>query len=311
MSTGYRLLSNLIISARPRQWLKNVALFAAPFFAGVLFNEGVLPRAVEAFLAFSFLSSAAYLVNDILDRKADQKHPLKKRRPIASGTLPTGIAWAAATILGVGSLFYIYLNFNQYFFGISALFLLFQIAYSLWVRNIIILDALWVATAFVLRVYAGAFIIPTPISSWLVLAVIGLALLLAFGKRRSERTLLSSLHQRFSTRETLRFYPDTLLDATISMFAAYTALAYSVFAFQTSPTTGTTFILDLLPTTLSSPKWLLLTVPLVIYGIARYLFVIYEKKEGESPEEVLTTDFPLLGTVLFWVLALTVVIYLL
>lgn len=301
----------LIISTRPRQWLKNVALFAAPFFAGVLFNEGVLLRFGEAFLAFSFLSSAAYLINDLVDRPHDRKHPLKKSRPIARGTLSVPLALVSAGILGFGSLTYIFLNFNSYFFAVSLAFILLQLTYSFWVRNIIILDALWVAAAFILRVYAGAFVLLNPISSWLVLAVIGLSLLLAFGKRRSERTLLSSLHRRFLTRETLRHYPDTLLDAAISMFAAYTTLAYSVFAFQTSPTTVTPFLTDFLPTTLSTPKWLLLTVPLVIYGVARYLFVIYEKKEGESPEEVLLTDFPLLATALLWVFILTGIIYLL
>lgn len=305
------LLTNLVISARPRQWLKNLALFAAPFFGGILFNVGVLPRLGEAFLLFSLLSSAAYLVNDLLDRPRDLKHPLKKNRPIASSALPAATAWIAAIALSLGALIYIYFHFNRYFFGVSLAFLALQLTYSFWVRNVIILDALWVAAAFVLRVYAGAFILPTPISSWLILASIGLSLLLAFGKRRSERTLLSSLNLRLTTRKTLRHYPDTLLDASISMSAAYTTLAYSIFAFQTSPTQVAPFLTDLLPTTLATPKWLLLTVPLVIYGVVRYLFVIYEKKEGESPENVLLSDLPLLGSILLWVLILTGIIYLL
>lgn len=300
----------LIVSARPRQWLKNLTLFAAPFFGGVLFNSGILWKMGEAFIVFSLLSSASYLVNDFVDREKDLQHPIKKNRPIASGALPPAFAASSAVALGAAALIYTYLNFNYYFFGVALAFIILQLTYSFWVRNVIILDALWVGAAFVLRVYAGAFVIPTPISSWVILAAIGLSLLLAFGKRRSERTLLSSLHQRLLTRSTLRSYPDSLLDSMIAISASYTALSYSIFAFQNSPITPETF-LEFLPTTLSSPKWLLLTVPIVLYGIARYLFVIYEKKEGESPEKVLLSDFPLLFSVILWILFLTGIIYLL
>jgi hypothetical protein len=127
------------------------------------------------------------------------------------------------------------------------------------------------------------------------------------GKRRSERTLLSKLHRRLLTRATLRHYPDTLLDSMIAMSATYTTLAYSIFTFGTA---GSKFLADLLPETLSSPKWALLTVPLVIYGVARYLYIIYEKKEGESPEKVILTDLPILGTVVAWILASFVILYL-
>ncbi|GMR19016.1 MAG: decaprenyl-phosphate phosphoribosyltransferase [Patescibacteria group bacterium] len=306
-----QLLKALIISARPRQWLKNLVLFAAPFFWGDLLNIGFLPRMVGAFIVFSLLSSAAYLINDIYDRNKDRRHPIKKKRPIAARELSVQTALLAAAILGLGTLTYVYFNFNAYFFGTALTFVLLQLSYSLWIRDVIILDALWVSAAFVLRVYAGAFIFPTPISAWVILAVIGLSLLLAFGKRRSERTLLSSLRKKLLTRETLRHYPDTLLDAMIAMSASYTALAYSVFAFQTSPKTVSISLTNLLPATLSSPKWVLITVPVVIYGIARYLFIIYEKKEGESPEKVLLTDLPLLGTVILWTLMLFVIIYVL
>jgi 4-hydroxybenzoate polyprenyltransferase len=299
----------IVISARPRQWLKNLVIFAAAFLWGDIFKIGAFPQLLEAFIVFSFLSSTAYLINDIHDRKEDRKHPVKKKRPIAAGTLSVRTALATAIILGVGTLIYTYLNFNSYFFVTALTFSLLQLSYSLLIRNIIILDALWVAATFVLRVYAGAFVLPTPISAWVVLSVIGLSLLLAFGKRRSERTLLSSLQKELSTRETLQHYPDTLLDAIISMSAAYTALAYSIFAFQSSPQGESLLPSDLLPSTLSSPKWILLTVPLVIYGIARYLFVIYEKKEGESPERVLTTDLPLLGIIILWGLILFIIIY--
>jgi len=303
-----KLAKALIITARPQQWLKNLSIFAAAFLWGDLLNLGVFPRLAVAFIIFSILSSAAYFINDVKDKEKDKKHPIKKKRPIASGELTVKTAVLAAIVLGVGALVYSFLNFNSYFFGIVLAFLFLQITYSFWIRNVIILDALWVAAAFVLRVFAGAFVLPTPISSWIILSVIGLSLLLAFGKRRSERTLLSSLHEKFLTRETLRHYPERLLDSVISMSAAYTALAYSIFAFQSSPG-GSSSLLDILPPTLSSPKLILLTVPLVIYGISRYLFVIYEKKEGESPERILITDFPLLATVSAWIIALFLIIY--
>ena len=302
-----RIIKALVISARPQQWLKNLSIFAAAFLWGDLFNVGTLPRLIEAFFVFCFLSSTAYLINDLKDRERDKKHPVKKRRPIASGELSVRAAIVAAVVLGTGTLTYVFLNFNSYFFGIALAFIALQLSYSFLIRNVIILDALWVAAAFVLRVYAGAFVLPTPISSWVIMSVIGLALLLAFGKRRSERTLLSSLRKRLATRETLRHYPDALLDSAISMSASYTALAYSIFAFQNSP--GSTSLSDILPATLSSPKLILLTVPLVIYGVVRYFYVIYEKKEGESPEQVLITDFPLLGTVALWLISLFLIIY--
>jgi len=309
MKRAVFFLRNVLISARPKQWLKNLVIFAPAFFSGEILNLGAMPRLIQAFAVFCLLSSASYLINDVRDRKRDRQHPVKKRRPVASGELSPRAAIASALVIAGATLIYIYQGFNLYFFVTALVFLAIQLSYSLLIRNLIILDALWVSGAFVVRVYAGAFAIPTPVSSWIILSVIGLSLLLAFGKRRSERTLLSSLHKRLLTRQTLRHYPDTLLDSMISMSAAYTALAYSIFAFQSSPEGGGLGLSNLLPTTLSSPKWTMLTIPVVFYGIARYLFVIYEKKEGESPEKVLLTDRPLLATILIWLAVLFLIIY--
>ena len=307
----YRYLKNVLGSARPRQWLKNLALFAAPFFGAEILDAGVLPRLFTAFVVFSLLSSSAYIFNDVIDQEKDRLHPVKKNRPIASGRFSPLAARATAAVLAIATLFFIAANFNRYFLGTAIAFVTLQLSYSMWIRNVIIVDALWVAAAFVLRVYAGAFVLPTPISSWLILSTIGLSLLLAFGKRRSERTLLSKLHKRLLTRQTLRHYPDTLLDSMIAMSATYTILAYSIFSFSTSPMGGNTLLADLLPATLSSPKWALLTVPIVIYGVARYLYIVYEKKEGESPERVILTDMPILAAVLAWILASFTILYVL
>lgn len=302
-------LKALIVSMRPRQWLKNCSLFAAVLFGGEILETNVLLKVFEAFGAFCLLSSSAYLFNDIIDRKSDREHPLKKERPIAKGTLPVSAAGIATALLAMISLSWIALRFNQSFLAITLGFFALQVSYSLHFRNVIILDALTVAMAFVLRVYAGAFIVPTAISSWLILVVIGLALLLAFGKRRSERTLLSTLKQLPLTRETLKHYPDTLLDSMISMAAAFTTISYAIFTFQTSPTTPSSKLSNLIPWTLSAPKWMMLTIPLVIYGVARYLYIIYEKKEGESPEKVLLSDRPILGVVLLWGFIIFTIIY--
>ena len=302
-------LNSLLISARPKQWLKNLVIFSPAFFSGEILNLGAMPKLIQAFAVFCLLSSASYLVNDVRDRRRDRQHPLKKHRPIASGKLSPSAALGSALVIAGGTLLYTYSEFNLHFFIAGLIFIGIQLSYSLLIRNVIILDALWVSGAFVVRVYAGAFVLPTPVSSWIILAVIGLSLLLAFGKRRSERTLLSSLHKRLITRETLRHYPDTLLDSMISMSAAYTALAYSIFAFESSPEGGGLSLAGLLPTTLASPKWMMITIPVVFYGIARYLFVIYEKKEGESPEKVLLTDRPLLATIVIWLIALFLIIY--
>jgi len=304
-----RTLGALIVAMRPRQWLKNASLFAAVAFGGELLEAVVFYQVVEAFFAFSLLCSSCYIFNDIIDRERDRRHPLKKERPIAKGTLPIPAAALFSLALAGGSLIWLASRFNKSFFAITVIFFALELFYSIYLRNVIILDAMAVAMAFVLRVYAGAFILPTPISSWLVLATIGLALLLAFGKRRSERTLLSASHQKFLTRETLRHYPDTLLDSAIAMAAAFTAISYGVFSFQTSPTTPSAQVSALIPPTLATPKWMMTTIPIVIYGVLRYLFVIYEKKEGESPERVLLSDLPLLGAVMLWVAFVLVITY--
>ena len=304
-----KLLKKILISARPKQWIKNLVVFAPAFLGGEILNLGALPKLIEAFMVFSLLSSCAYLINDVRDREKDRRHPVKKKRPIASGNLSPLSALVTTVLVGGATLFYTATNFNQYFFAGTVTFIILQLSYTFLIRDIIIMDALWVAAAFVVRVYSGAFVLPTPLSAWVVLSVIGLSLLLAFGKRRSERTLLYKLHKKLTTRSTLRQYPDALLDSMISLSASYSALAYSIFAFQTSPQGGLNF--SFLPATLSSPKWIMLTIPVVFYGLARYLFVIYEKKEGESPEKVLLTDLPLLLTIFLWLAALFAIIYVL
>ena len=292
----------LLRTARPRQWLKNFALFAPALILGDITEISVVNRLLNGFLAFSLMASGTYFINDIVDAPKDGLHPIKKNRPIPSGKLKVWVAVLTSIFLIGLALFYSF-KFNGNFFSfILITYLLIQFLYSFVLRNIIILDSLTVASGFVLRVIAGGILIESSISSWLILTTIALSLLLAFGKRRSEKTILSETKTQAETRATLKSYPDNLLDSMITMSATFCIVSYSFFTFQVSPESGLSNLRRILPASIDSPKWLMFTIPLVIYGIARYLYVIYEKKEGESPERVLLSDKPLLVTVLSWII---------
>jgi len=294
-------LYQLVRTARPRQWLKNFAIFAPALILGDITSVSVIFKLINGFFAFSLMSSGAYFINDIIDAPKDSLHPIKKNRPIPSGKLKIWIAWLIAFILIFISIDFSYRYNGRFFTWFLVFYIAIQILYSLILRNIIIIDSLTVASGFVLRVIAGGVLTTTSISSWLILTTIALSLLLAFGKRRSEKTILSDTKTEAETRKTLKNYPDTLLDSMITMSATFCIVTYSFFTFQSSPDTKIANFKNLLPSTIESPKWLMFTIPLVIYGIARYLYLIYEKKEGESPERVLLSDKPLLFTVVLWI----------
>ncbi|OGC46528.1 hypothetical protein A2V49_00575 [candidate division WWE3 bacterium RBG_19FT_COMBO_34_6] len=304
----------IIRTARPRQWIKNFSLFAAPLFFGNLFEHNIFIMTLRGFIVFCAISSSAYFINDIIDAPKDRVHPIKKNRPIASGKLPQGLAWVVAFILVLGSLAYSIFYIGSFFALAIIGYITIQIFYTLFIKNIIILDSLTIATLFVVRVFAGGLASETSVSSWLTLATIGISLLLAFGKRRSEKTIVAkylSTAGAGQTRETLKHYPDNLLDSMISMSAAYSIITYSLFVFQISPDTATPSLSSILPSILGSPKWMMLSIPIVIYGVARYLYVIYEKNEGESPDRVILSDKPLLVSIVLWVFFVLGVIYLL
>ena len=303
----------IIRTARPRQWLKNGSIFAAPVLAGVLFADNKLYLLIQAFTSFCILSSGAYFLNDILDAPRDRQHPIKKNRPIASGALSPKTAWFFVFIFILSPIIYSFIFLGTYFTLSMIIYIVIQLCYSLYFRNIIILDSLVVASGFVIRVFAGGFASNTSISSWLTLTTIGISLLMAFGKRRSEKTILAKLstpNSQPDTRATLKHYPDNLLDSMITMFASYTVVTYSLFAFQTSPKGVSKVLSDFLPSILKGPKWMMLTIPLVIYGVARYLYIIYEKGEAESPERVLLSDKSILFTVILWGAMVMGIIYL-
>ena len=333
---------HLLRAVRPRQWIKNSVVFAPIIFHGKLFVDGNFFKETLAFIYFSGIASDVYLINDIKDAEKDRLHPIKKNRPIASGALPVSWAWATVILLFAVFIPTSFIFVSTYFGIILLVYIAIQIAYNLKLKEVIgksiskefcacaatananekiimgnaissarinlcfkeviILDALTIAMGFILRVFAGALAIPVSISSWLILAITGVSLLLAFGKRRAERTLLEAKGlSRASIRSILKNYPDNLLDSMISMSASFSIITYSLFAFQVSPDKEVDSALQLfLPSTLIGAKFLMLTIPIVIYGVARYLYVIYEKREGESPERILMEDKPLLYAAILW-----------
>ena len=301
----------LIKTARPRQWLKNISLFTGLVFTGWLFEVDKFLTVLWGVLIFSLLTSSVYIFNDLIDVNRDRQHPLKKKRPIASGKLPVPIATFTAILLVVISL-YLANTISFFFFILSLMYAILHFAYSLWLKVYSIIDVLVIATGFVIRVYAGAVAINAHINVWLLLCVISFSLFLAIGKRRSEKTLLKGIRTSAHHREVLSHYPDQLLDIYTSMFANTTWLTYALFAFQqpTFITQGSFLsLMAVLPRAFVNQKLLMLTVPLVIYGVMRYLQLIYDQDKGESPAEVLLADKPLLAAIGIWTLMVVVIEY--
>lgn len=298
---------------RPRQWIKNIALFAAPIFAGQLFEPTVFEKVLLSFAVFCGLSSATYIINDIFDLKKDRLHPFKKFRPLAHGDISLTTAVIIAVILLLFSLFG-GLLVTPAFFSVSVIYLIIQFLYSTKLKAIAAVDILAIAAGYILRVYAGEFATGLHISVWLLLTTISISLFLAVGKRRSELTLLTGTVKAniIATRKSLSHYSERLLDVYLSVFATSTFIAYSLFTFLEAPTgfklNLNLFMPDFLPTFFQR-KWLMITIVPVVYGLMRYLQDIYEKNEGESPERVLLGDKPLLATVIIWIFLVIFIIY--
>jgi decaprenyl-phosphate phosphoribosyltransferase len=291
------LLFHAVREIRPRQWIKNISLFAALVFSGFFFYPGYLGQATFAFVLFCMLSSAVYIVNDIIDAPQDRLHPFKKKRPIASGDLPVKTAVIIAAVLFVVVLL-LASTVSLFFLTICIAYALLHLWYSYHLKHIPILDVMTIAGGFILRVYAGAVIVNLHMSVWFLLTVISASLFLAVAKRQSERTLLTGISKDLKGhRETLVHYTQRLLDIYTGMFANTTWLTYALYTFQRDeflPEGRLIKYFALLPRTFTSQKWLMVTVPIVIFGVMRYLQLAYEQNEGESPERVILRDKPLL-----------------
>jgi 4-hydroxybenzoate polyprenyltransferase len=291
---GRPLAVSLFSSLRPSQWTKNLIIFAALLFGQRLLDPRSLAYASAAFVIFCALSGVVYLINDVADRDADRRHPIKMYRPIASGELPVRVAVTAAIVISVtavGAAFWL-----RPLFGVLALsYLGLLVFYSGPLKHVVIIDVLTIAIGFVMRAAAGAVAIDVPISHWLYVLTILLALFLALSKRRHELVLLAD--GATGHRRILEEYSPYLLDQMISVVTASTLVGYAFYTI--SPETQAKFGTDMLG----------LTLPFPIYGIFRYLYLVHQKEGGGSPAEMLLTDRPLLLCVALWAIAVAIIIY--
>ncbi len=310
-----KILFKTLKLIRPKQWIKNFAIFAAIIFSGQLFDPLLFSKVILGFAAFCAGSSAIYIVNDIFDVEKDKIHPFKRFRPLAHGDLSIQYAIFLAIVLFTTSIFIAQL-ISSGFVLLILVYCLLQLSYSMFLKNLTVTDILLLATGYMLRVYGGEVATGFHISVWLILTTVALSLFLAVGKRKSELTLISQMpgSQIATIRKTLSHYSESLLNVYASIFATSAFIFYSLFTFLENPQglkIGFSLLLpDFLPPYLQR-KWLMITIVPVVYGLMRYLQDIYEKHEGESPEKVLLSDIPLLSTVVVWTLLVIGIIYLL
>lgn len=288
------LLSALVRTMRPKQWTKNFVLFAGLIFAQKLFELSAVLQTIAAFLLFCLLSSAIYIINDMTDVERDRRHPLKSKRPIASGELSVSAATIAAVLLLGLSLLGAF-SLDVGFGCVALIYCLLLSAYSFWLKHIVILDVLVLALGFVLRAIAGAEVIDVEFSSWLLLCTILLALFLGLSKRRHELVLLGD--NACSHRKILEEYSPHLLDQMIGVVTASTLMAYALYtmAAETIEKFGTSYMI--------------FTIPFVIYGIFRYLYLVHQKDQGGNPTTLLVSDKPIMINVVLWGIVSVLLIY--
>ncbi|MCC6442259.1 MAG: decaprenyl-phosphate phosphoribosyltransferase [Armatimonadetes bacterium] len=277
---------------RPRQWSKNLLLFAGLVFTGNILNAPLLVRSIAGFACFCLLSGALYIVNDILDAPRDRLHPLKRLRPVAAETLPVGTAWFGAATIGAAAL--------AGCFAMGALpglialaYALLSLAYTLWLKHVVLVDVFVIAFGFVLRAIAGAVMISVKISAWLLLCTTLLALFLGLAKRRQEIVLLSE--DAAGHRRILEEYSLAWIDQMLSAITAATIVSYALYTFNSE--------------TASQHPLLMATTPFVMYGLFRYLYLMHRKSMGGSPEAALLEDRPLQINILLWIAVSALILY--
>lgn len=288
------MFGSLFRLARPVQWLKNGIVLAGLIFAGEISNTFKVEIAFAAVGVFCLLSSAIYTINDLIDREKDRQHPHKKDRPLASGKVsPTAAIIMVIVLVSLGLTAAAFINRN--FLFVSIAFLALNLLYSLWLKNLVILDVMSIALSFVLRAYAGAVAINVPASKWLMINTLFLALFLGFGKRRHEITLLEE--GATSHRVSLGKYSEYLLDQLMAVVTPTVVVMYMLYSFsaEVSVKFGT--------------ENLYFTIPFVVYGVFRYLYLVHHEEKGGSPTQVLIDDRPLLLNVVLWLVAVILIIY--
>jgi len=293
-------MKHILLTMRPGQWTKNLVVFAGLLFSKHLFDTQMMLTAGLAFLVFCALSGSVYLVNDLIDIEADRRHPRKRNRPLASGKVSPASAVAAAVLFSGVGIALSFLVLGVSFGAVSLAYLLLNLGYSLRLKQLVLLDVMSIAVGFVLRAIGGVEALksldPSVIlSPWLLVCTLFLSLLLALGKRRHELSLLEV--NAGDHRRSLHDYSTALLDQLISVVTASTAIAYAIYTIW--PGTIEKF----------ETRNLLYTVPFVVYGLFRYLYLLWRKEEGGNPSELILTDLPLAIDVLLWLLVAGVVLY--
>ncbi len=306
---GWKRILTLLAELRPRQWTKNFAVFIGLVFSEHLLDTTSLLRTALAFVTFCLISSSIYILNDLLDLEKDRQHPVKRLRPLASGRLP--ISWGIGTLVAlllcsglvIFLIFRVPIPAGQDIFasigGANLLFtlsivtyLVLMVFYSLRLKHVVLIDVFIIASGFVLRIIAGAVVVPVSISPWLYVVTCFLSLFLALSKRRHEIILLQG--QASQHRQILKEYSVPMLDQMITIAVTGTIMSYSLYTIEG---------------TIGNHKLLAITIPLVLYGMFRYLYLVYMHMEGGSPEEVLLRDRHMLGTVILCVVLIMTVLY--
>jgi 4-hydroxybenzoate polyprenyltransferase len=287
------MLTSVVKTMRPKQWVKNVFIFAPLIFDEKLFNAQYLARTIAGFVLLCLTSGTVYIINDLADIEKDRNHPEKRYRPLASGHLDARTAKIVAIVIPLISL---PLGFavDSVLGGILVGYLIVQVAYSFWLKDVVIVDVMIVAGGFLLRVAAGVPLVEAErFSPWLYICMTLLALLIGFGKRRHELVLLEE--DAGGHRQSLQDYNLSLLDHAISVVTASTLLAYALYTFSAP--------------NLPANHAMMLTIPFVLYGIFRYLYLIHVKGMGGAPEEIVLSDHPLQAAIVFWGLSVVVIMY--
>ena len=284
----------IIKSMRPHQWIKNLFIFAALIFSKNMFNPNMFLKTISAFLVFCLLSGSLYILNDIIDLEEDKVHPIKSKRPIPSGRLKKPQAFLFFIVVSVLALA-LALILNKIFFIVSLIYFFLQIGYSLFFKHAVILDVFIIAANFLIRVVAGGVIIEVYISPWLLICTMLLSLFLAMSKRRHELIFLGG--NAVNHRATLAKYSPYLLDQMISVVTSSTVIVYCLYTIsvETVAKVGTIN--------------LIYTVPFVLYGILRYLYLVHQKSEGGSPENLIIKDKALLLDIVLWGISVILIIY--
>ena len=276
-------LIGLALSSRPRQWPKNLLVLAAVLFSGEYHNGSSLLAAVAAAAIFTLATAGLYLLNDAIDAPRDREHPVKRRRPVATGVVPGGVAVAVGLVFCAAALT-LATVLAWPFAAALAVYLGLQVGYSLLLKHLVILDLLAIAIGFVLRAVAGALVIEVPVSPWLYTCTFLLALFLAVGKRWAE---LGGEARSSAARPVLDRYTPEFLRTLVVIAAAATPLSYALYTFSAP--------------NLPANHLMMLTIPIVLYGILRYVYLLQNDGSGEEPERVLLGDPGILASVVVWV----------